>query len=96
MNREERVSILWEFKIPNNQSYGIKAIFPKEHKKDIVQEHFLIVATKKDINDFKVIKNESLVSLFSRLNHLGRENWKKVRFNYFNLKESIKLKIFIG
>ena len=84
------VDIHGEFKIPNNQSYGIKAIFPKEHKKDIVQEHFLIVATKKDINDFKFINNESLVSLFSRLNHLGRENWKKVRLNYFILKESVK------
>ena len=84
------IDIHGEFKVPNNQSYGIKAIFPKEHKKDIVQEHFLIVATKKDINDFKVTNNESLVSLFSRLNHLGRENWKKVRLNYFILKESVK------
>ena len=87
---ESLIDIEGKFKIPNNKSYKILAVFPEEHKKDIVQEHFLILVTKSNINNFKVIDSESLESLFSRLNHMGRENWKKVRLNYFILKESIK------
>ena len=75
------------FNIPSNQKYKLVAKFPNDHNKDIIQEQFMLLTTKKNQEEFKVIDIESSVSLLNRLNDFGRENWKKIRLSYYILKE---------
>ena len=84
---EKLTSLNGSFNIPSNQKYKLVAKFPIDHNKDIIQEQFMLLITKTNKKEFKVIDIESSVSLLSRLNDFGRENWKKIRLSYFILKE---------
>ena len=84
---EKLTSLNGSFNIPSNQKYKLVAKFPIDHNKDIIQEQFMLLITKTNKKEFKVIDIESSVSLLSRLNDFGRENWKKIRLSYFIIKE---------
>lgn len=84
---EKLTNLNGPFNIPSNQKYKLVAKFPIDHNKDIIQEQFMLLITKTNKEEFKVIDIESSVSLLSRLNDFGRKNWKKIRLSYFIIKE---------
>ena len=76
------------FQVPSKDhnmiNYSFLASFPNEIDKQILDEYFFVLATKKP---FKTDIQETKESFHSRLNELGRGNWRLLPVAYYIVKE---------
>jgi hypothetical protein len=75
------------FQVPskaNEKRYGLFAEFPEDSKRDEIIEYFFVLATKKR---FKTLGNETVESFRTRLDELGRSNWRLKPLGYSILKK---------
>ena len=84
---ENKINFSGKFVFPANNNYDLVANFPLKHNKDTILENIVIISTKSNKGNFKVIDKEPFISILSRLNELGRDKWRKLNLNYLILRE---------
>jgi hypothetical protein len=84
---ENKINFSGKFVFPAINNYDLVANFPLNHNKDTILENIIIISTKSNKGNFKVIDKEPFISILSRLNELGRDKWRKLHLNYLILRE---------